>query len=95
MANEICYWDNDEKIQKVRDATAEELAVIAQRAVDKAASEELARATARSRANVDVRSETDISHLRKELNKHLSEDDPINAIRTLDKIYQLERPKEV
>jgi len=34
MANEITYWDPIDKMQKVRDATPEELADIAQRQVD-------------------------------------------------------------
>lgn len=31
MANEVCYWDEVGKVQKVRDATPEELSEIAAR----------------------------------------------------------------
>lgn len=53
------------------------------------------RAARIGRANSEIRSETELTHLRKELDRHLLADDAINAIRTLDKIYQREKTKEV
>lgn len=57
MANEICYWDSTARKQKVRDATPEELAEIAERvagAVARAAEAKLGKIAAERSAAFDA-----------------------------------------